>query len=709
MSLTKETIIKIILLIIIAGAIYINSLGGDFVWDDTSLVAGNREYFEDVVNLTQVFHKPYFEVPYYRPFLLTSFFLDYSIWGLNPYGFHLSNVVLHILNTLLVFGLISQLGYSSGISFFTAALFAAHPVQTEAIAWIAGRNDSLMVFFFLITFIGIGKGRRPQRVSRKTYWYIISFASFGCAFLTKEMAVMFLPLLMLADFFYHRRVWGSSARKETIAVYGVCAAITLGFMFFRSLILSEFPTRLSFIPENLSTAITTPLSVYTYYFKVLFFPFNLTVAPSFSFSGTAIHSTAFIFGVFFISIAGAAVVMKNVFKEGLFGILWVIIYILPVSGIVHTGVTILEHRLYGASIGFCLMLTVACQRLSSSILKNSSLYRRYGWQGILMLIVAAYACITMERNNIWKDDVSVWSDTLEKAPDSLGALNNLGHALIKKGKYDLAITHLNRAVAINPKAEKAHGNMGFAFYGKKDYQKALSAFKKVLQLNPRSAETYNNIGMVSRDTRDYKTAFASFQKSIEINPKFAQAYINRAKLYMVQGEKIKAIADYQAALKLAPHNRSILNALGLYYVDMGQSDRAFEYYRRALNIDPANYEALNNSALLYIRLRDYEKAYPFLEKAIASNPDFPEPHLNLGIIFFNTGKINEAIGEYTKALSLNPDYIEAHFNIATALLLMPDKKEQALYHFKKVLILKPDYKQKDLIEKTIAAISTQSK
>jgi len=707
MNLTKKTIIIISLLIIISGAIYVSSLGHAFVWDDSWLITENREYFEDVINLNQAFQKPCFDVPYYRPLLMASFFLDYSVWGLNPYGFHLSNVVLHILNTLLVFFFILQLGYSSRISFFTAALFATHPVQTETIAWIAGRNDSLMVLFFLSAFIALSRARHLQAISRKICWYGISFAALGCAYLTKEIAVMFLPLLMLTDYFHNRRDWGSPARYETLAVYSVSAAITLGFLFFRSLIFRNFPAPLALVPEIFSAALTTPLAVYMYYLKVLFFPFNLTLAPSFSFSGTALHSTALIAGIVFLSIVGVSVLLKIFFKEGLFGIFWVIIYILPVSGIVYTGVTILEHRLYGASIGFCLMLTLACKKLASFIPPNRSL-NRYGWQGILMLIIAGFACMTIERNRVWKDDVSVWSDSLNKAPDSLIALNNLSHALVKRGKYDLAITHLSKALTINPNAEKLHGNLGFALYGKKDYPKALAAFKNVLQLNPRSAETYNNIGMISKDTKDYKKAFACFQKAIEINPTLALAYSNRAKLYMEQGDKTKAIADYQTALQLAPHNRSILNALGLYYVEAGQTNRAFEYYRRALKIDPVNYEALNNSALLYIRLGDYEKANPYLQKAIARNPDFPEPHLNLGIVFFNTGNIKEAIDEYGKALDINPDYREAHFNIATALLLLPDKKEQALYHFRKVLNLKPDYKQRELVEKTIAAISKQA-
>jgi tetratricopeptide (TPR) repeat protein len=702
MTLSKKTILKITLLIIISGAIYLNTLGHDFAWDDTSLIAENREYFEDV-DLNQMFQKPYFEVPYYRPFLMASFFLDYCIWGLNPYGFHLSNVVLHVLNTLLVFFFIVQLGYSPRISFFTAALFATHPIQTETIAWISGRNDSLMVLFLLVAFIAVERARHLQVTSRKICWYSISFAALGGAYLTKEMTVVFLPLLVLTDYFHNRSSRGSSARYETIAVYSVCAAITLGFLFFRSLIFRDFPTQLTLNPETISAAITTPLAVYTYYLKVLFFPVNLTLAPSFSFSGAAQHSAVLIA---VIGIIGAAVLLKNVFKEGIFCILWIIIYILPVSGMVYTGVTILEHRLYGASIGFCLMLTIACKKLVCPILRNRFLHR-YGWQGILLLIIAGYACMTIERNKVWKDNVSVWSDSLEKTPNSLIALNNLSHALVKRGKYDLAITHLSRALTINPHAEKLHGNLGFAFYGKKDYPKALEAFNKVLQLNPQSIETYNNIGMIAKDTKDYKKAFACFQKAIEMKPTFALAYINRAKLYMEQGDKTRAVADYQTALELAPHNRSVLNALGLYYVEAGQSDRAFEYYRRALKIDPLNYEALNNSALLYIRLKDYEKAYPFLQKAITRNSDFPEPHLNLGIVFFNTGNLKGAIEEYKKALSINPDYREAHFNIATAFLLMPDKKEQALQHFRKVLNLKPESKQRELAEKTIAALNKQ--
>jgi len=123
-----------------------------------------------------------------------------------------------------------------------------------------------------------------------------------------------------------------------------------------------------------------------------------------------------------------------------------------------------------------------------------------------------------------------------------------------------------------------------------------------------------------------------------------------------------------------------------------------------LSRDPLNYETLNNVAILYIKLQAFEKALPILKEAISHNPGSPEMNLNLGIALFNLGKIQEAIDEYSNALTLNPSYIDAHFNIATAYLLIPSEKDKAIYHFNQVLRLNPDYKNKEVIEKTLAGL-----
>ena len=699
----KPPAVKIIVLAALGFLLYFNSLGGGFVWDDSGLIAGQEEYLEDLSNLPAVFFKPNFEVPYHRPLLWASFFFDYSLWGLKPIGFHITNVALHIINTGLVYWFIVNLGFSGVVAFFAAALFASHPVQTEAISWIAGRNDPLLVLFLLFSFNFLLVARKPKQFLFKITCYSSAVAAFACALLTKESAIIALPLLILTDVFYQKSAWRASLRKETIALYASFILVSCCFFILRSYAIGGLPSRLSFNFENLFKALTTPLAVYTYYFKVLLFPLNLTVGPAIYSMSTA--SKALILLTVFSWIALVLVLVRNALKETLFGMLWIGVYLLPVSGLVWMGVPILEHRLYGASIGFCLMLAALCCNAFSMLQAKAKGVIGYG---ILVALIILYGYLTIDRNRMWKDDVTIWTDTLKKSPKSVTALNNLANALIQEKQFDRAITHLNTALKLNPRADKIYGNLGLAYSHKKDYSQAIKAFEMALKINPRSAETYNNMALVYKLNGNIEAALISFQKALALKPQFSTAYLNRGELYLDYGDKARALADYQRALQLSPHNSAVHYALGLFYAQQGATDDALAHYQKAINFDPSNYQALNNISRLYSQQKAYDKALPYQAKALAINPDAPELHLNLGLIYFNTGKINEAIEEYRKALGLNPAYIEAHFNIATAYLCIPDGKENARYHFNQVLTLQPDHPQKQLIIKTLSALTAQS-
>jgi tetratricopeptide (TPR) repeat protein len=700
---------KIIAVLALTVLVYANSLNGGFVWDDSGLIAAQVEYFEDLGNLSSLFLNPHFEqTPYYRPLLWASFFFDYYIWGINPLGFHITNTVLHIFDTLLVYQFILCLGFSAGIAWFAAALFATHPVQTEAVAWIAGRNDPLMMLFLLLSLVFLLQARQTHEPYRKTGCYALSCCSFACSLLTKETAVVMVPLLALIDFFYQKDSWSRQRRGETIFVYGLLGVVVLCFLLLRRLAFTDLGSRFELQTASIATALTTPLAVYCYYLKVLFFPVNLTVAPSIP-CKEAFLTPRFIACYLLLVCLIIGGVWRKFYREGAFGMLWILLYLLPVSGVIWMGVPILEHRLYGASIGFCLMLSVACNRYAAGTAVAGQGIKRNPGYGIAVFIVILYSLLTVERNRLWQNDVSVWSDTVKKSPNSVTALNNLGSAQIREKKYDDAINYLNRALKISPAAEKAYGNLGLAYSLKKEYGPALAAYQKVLTLNPRSAETCSNIGMIFRETGDYVTALAWFGKALEIKPDFAQAYLNRGLVYYDQGDKQKAIAAYQTASQLAPHSSYVHNTLGLFYMQEGDAASAFKHYETALSLDASNYEALNNIALLYIKQKLFAKALPFLTKAAALRPSSPEIYLNTGIVFFNIGKPRNAIQEYKKALDLNPSYVEAHFNIAAAYLLFPEEQKQAQYHFKQVLALDPDYPHKALIEQILIKLNHADK
>lgn len=679
-------------------------MAGDFVWDDSGLIAENAEYLENLANVKSLLLKSKFDAPYYRPLLWTSFLFDYYVWGLNPLGFHVTNVILHAINTILVYFFIRSLGFLNNVAFFTAILFSTHPVQTEAIAWIAGRNDPLMVLFLLLSFIFLFNGRQLSSCEAKVLFFAVSFATSFCAFLTKETALVLLPLLILCDLFYRKKVWQSSKAFETVVVYSSFIAISLIFFMIRNIALADLLTRLTVQYGNVSKAITTPLAIFCYYFKVLFYPVNLTVGPALI-KVAMLKSKIFFLTLPMLCLAAGVLLSQRVFKICLFGTLWVIIYLLPVCGFVWMGVPILEHRLYGASIGFCLVLAALCSHLSS----DTSSHKKYIGYAVMGIILVSYSLVVVDRNWIWRNEFLVWNDTVKKSPTSVTALNNLGLILVKQKKYDSGIEQFKKILQLSPTKERMHNtynNLGFAFAQKRDYKNALMAYEKALQLNPRSAKTYNNIALVFKEYGDYQQALAYFKKSLELTP-LPEVYMNMAQLYAVMGDKERMLNQYQKALQLTPRNSSLHNALGLFYFREGKFEKSLEHYKEALSYNPFNFDALKNIYLLYFKMKAYEKALPFLKTALSLHPNSPELHLQLGIVFFNLKEVPKAIAEYTKALELNPTYVEAHFNIATAYLLIPGGKEKAVYHFNMVLSLRPDYEYKETIKRVIDSIKNK--
>ncbi len=688
--------------VVLGCLVYINSLSGCFVWDDSGLIVGTQELRDHDAPVQSVFVKPNFAAPYYRPLLWVSFFWDHYLWGQNPMGYHLTNVVVHGITIGLVSWLVVNLGLSGGVAFFTAGLFATHPVQTEAISWIAGRNDPLMVLFLLLSLNGLLVGRKTKRFTFKIIYYSIAVVAFLCALLTKEIAIIGVPLLMLIDVFYQTKAWKGTQRKELLALYASFILMSCCFFALRSFALSSLPSQLSGNLENLLKVLSTPLKVYAYYCKVLLFPVNLTVGPSLY--NPAPSSIFLVFVIVFSSITSAVVLVPKIRREILFGMLWILVYLLPVSGLVWMSVPVLEHRLYGASIGFCLMVAaVGCNGfpLYKAFAKDAAGYV------VLTALILLYGSLTIDRNRIWKDDITIWSDTLKKSPDSLTALNNLANALIQKNQLDQGIAYLQTALKVHPQAEKLYGNLGLAFYYKKDYRQAINAYEKALNINPRSAETYNYLALAHKGNGNKEAALTNFNKSLALKPQFLPAYLNRADLYRECGDKIRALADYQHALHLSPQSSAVHTALGFFYEQEGAVDKALSHYQQAVTFDPTNYQALNNISQLYSRQGAFDNARTYLAKALKIKPDAPELHLNLGLIYFNTGKIDQAIESYRKALSINPAYIDAHFNIATAYLFTPHGAENARYHFNRVLELNPDYPHSEAVKKALASLETR--
>ena len=475
-------LVALAIIFFISFGIYFNSLQGDFIWDDKDLILKHTDYLGDWKNLFSVFTEPFFgKAAIYRPLLIISFIIDYHLWGSNSFGFHYTNVLLHTVNAFMVYLLAFLLFKHRAFSLFSGLLFATHPIQTEAVAWISGRNDVIMTFFSLLSIFFYIRWQKLTGVKR-----VVTFMSFlisyGCILLSKESGIIVLLLIILVDYFFKftPRNW-KTKRKAYLAVL----LVSLLFIYIRMNILGRLGVPISPMRGGGTHLFLGVFTTYAYYFKIFFFPIHQTANP-FIPSLYSIKDTVVISSLFFILLLMLiTVTCWKRFREVSFFIVWILVTLLPVSGVFSLTIPALEHRLYLGSVGFSIMIPLLLYRLSYTkidwvFFKN----KKVAVVLLLICIIVVYSSKTVVRNNVWKDESYFWLKTVQDTPISVIAHNNLGLVYFNEGHYDQAIEEFEQALSLNPYAANVHANLGVLYVAQGFYQKAISAYEKAVMLKP---------------------------------------------------------------------------------------------------------------------------------------------------------------------------------------------------------------------------------
>jgi len=259
--------VAFVLIVLITFGIYYNSLYGEFVWDDKDLILSHSGYLNDWGNIFSVFAKPFFgKSPTYRPILIVSFIIDYQLWGPQPFGFHYTNVLLHIMNALLVYLLVFILFKHTYLALFSSLIFATHPIQTEAVAWISGRNDVIVTFFSLLTLIFYILWRNLKG-AKKVFTFIGFLLAFGCVLLTKESGIVLFLLIVLIDCCFQPVLPSRMGSKRE--AYLSLILISFLYIYLRMKILGDIG--LGHAGENYIRRFLEPFIIYAYYFFVILF------------------------------------------------------------------------------------------------------------------------------------------------------------------------------------------------------------------------------------------------------------------------------------------------------------------------------------------------------------------------------------------------------------------------------------------------------
>ncbi len=523
-----------IALIIVAGAAcYGNSLGGSFVWDDAALVTNNT-CIRGWSNLPKIFTKDLgagiaMKSSFYRPLQMLTYMMDYSLWGLNPAGYHLTNMLLHILCALCVWWLADVLFGDRALSALAALLFVVHPVHTEAVTYISGRADSLGLVFMLAAFVLYVKQLR----SENTALFLLMTASYICALLSRENTLI-LPALVLV---YHYAFRERLKARTFLALL----AIALAYLIVRVTALRSFLLHAS-CPTTLAQRMPGFFVAVTNYVRLLFLPFHLHMDYGEKvFRLTDIRS---IIGMALIALILLGAYMRRRDRVISFSLLWFIVGLLPVSNLYPINAYMAEHWLYLPSIGF--FLIVAKGVAVPGRIENA----RIGAALLAAGLATFYSYGTIRQNAYWREPIALYERTLKYAPESAAAYNNLGYEYYRNGRKEEGVALLKKAIELDPRNAAAYYNLGNAYYGSGKADVVMALYRKAVELNPHYADAYNNLGIGYYDSGDVPEAIASFEKAIEINPRFGKAYRNLAGVYYHEKQYDRAIRYCDKALSL---------------------------------------------------------------------------------------------------------------------------------------------------------------
>ena len=562
------------LLVVVVIFSFSSSLKNGFVnWDDNSYIISNKVIQNlSLGNFKHIFSS--FFVSNYQPFTILSYLFEYHFFGLNPFYYHLTNLILHILNTIFVFWLFYLLTKKISLSLITALLFGIHPLHVESVAWISERKDVLYALFFLASLICYAYYLRTRKIGKYYYFALVLFIA---SLLSKAMAIILPIILLNMDFFVGRN------RNKTALIDKIPFFI-LSFVFGTVAVIGQHVSGAIRGEDlaNLFDKIATVNYSIMFYLNKIFVPVKLVCLyprtdANFSL-GLLIIPSAYIILCVIMFLFGKykrAVIFSNVFF---------LISVLPVLQFVPIGETIVADRyMYLPVIGIFYFVAVLLVGLCQDMVKYKQVVK-ISVLTFLICVTGALVLLTRERCGVWKDSFTLWNDVLDKYPNAVMAYNN-------------------RAIA---------------FSSNKEYDKAISDFNHVLNFvsgSDRRTVYLYLIGLY-RATGKNKEALESYNKIREIDKELFRQYYEISNRYKEAGKYNETIALYRKMLELDPDNLALCNDLGITYIYIGKFKEAAALFNKALVANPDSALLHNNLALVYYYEKKYALAISHCDKAV---------------------------------------------------------------------------------------------
>jgi protein O-mannosyl-transferase len=535
----KQILIIYIVLTAITLAVYLRINQSDFIGVDDSVYVIENIHVQSVITLNGIrwaFSTTYAE--FWHPLTWLSLMFDYQLHGLNAGGYHLTNLILHVLSTLLLFWLFCRMTGAVWRSAFVAAFFALHPLHVESVAWVSERKDVLSAFFWMLTLCLYVYYTEKPVIQR--YWLVVF--SFVCALMSKPMVVTLPVIMILLDYWPLNRfeskkdnliLWQMKEKLPFFVLSAVFSIITIYAQHNTSLKYFSFGSRLA----NASVSFVT-------YLGKTFWPYDLAVFYPISDQLPAWQ--VLIAAVLIIFVSVAVIVMIKSRPYFFVGWLWYVIAILPVIGIIRVGDFEMADRYhYLPSIGIAIMLAWGIPFMFNheDILKNILFPL-----SIAFLIVLSF--LTWKQCSYWQNNITLFRHALNVTKNNYLIHDSIASTLAVEGKIEEALYHFNEAIHIKPDYATAYNNRGIVYGGLGQYQLAMQDFNQAIRLKSNYADAFNNKGLTYFKTGQYQLATEYYNQAIISNPYHANAYCNRSVVYFIQGNNELGCHDARKACDL---------------------------------------------------------------------------------------------------------------------------------------------------------------
>ena len=630
------------LFILLGLFIYVPSLRGAFILDDYTGIVDNV-YIRTISDpATLYFYSPGRFITY------LSFALNYQIAKLDTFSFHLTNVFIHILTSLLVFTIASQISGKKDVRYAVIAslIFLTHPLQTQAVSYITQRTASLTAMFYLLTIVLFVRSSLKFSLT-----YILALLSALTAFFTKEISYTLpLVLALVSVITFKNKPWRRIA--GTVAPFFVI----LIMVFFN---VAYTPRLASAVLAIKDPSHTNPLqSEYIYtqiravstYFKLLVFPAGLTIDHDFPVKTTLFDQEVLISGLAIVIALWAAIVLAGRHNMVTFGVLFFFLT-LSIEALVPLEDVLVEHRMYLPSVGA--FLVYAYIVMSAFAQLNTKL-------PVIVIIthVIVLSFLTFSRNRVWESEFSLWSDAVAKAPQKARPHANLGVTYKIRGDTTKALEEYNKAIQLNPAHIKSYLNSAAIFINAKEPDKAFEIYQKGLEKNPhnetlllelskfyaangkteeakklveselgqvsKKSILYFARGMLYLEDKNYQKAAELFLQAIQDDPVFVEAYAILADTNLLTGNLGDALVYYNRAFSLYPYHKGALINRGKLYLRQNSIQAAKKDLLRYTEIYEVTADVSYHLGVAYYLEKDFTQAKKYLQDALSQDPTHTE-------------------------------------------------------------------------------------